>query len=173
MSKKDALILGGLVIGGLGVASMISDTPGGGGASEGRAGGILGAQKGYGAPTIYNLPAQPSVTFPEAPTFDIASLFGQKEVSKGAAGVSAAPKKWRDTGTVALGYKGYVTPITPTPVSPGYVAGVTTFKKYEKPVYIPSPVKPPSVSYGGGGGGGSRTIRGKKYTSVSGKYSGR
>jgi hypothetical protein len=103
MSKKDAITLGMLAIGGIGVASMAAGSGGGdAGALEGvkgRAGGILGAQKGYGAPpTIYNLPAQPSVTFPKAPSFDISSFLGEPiktetDIGRGAAGVSAAPKK--------------------------------------------------------------------------------
>ena len=151
LSKKDMLTLGVLAVGGVAVASSFAGGGGDAGALEGkkgRAGGILGSQEGYGAaPTIYNLPAAAPVTFPKAPKFDIGSFLAPTmPVSRGAAGVSSAGKKYRETG-VALGYKGYVTPTTPTPVSPGYVPGVTTFTPYKKPAYIPSPVKPPSVSY--------------------------
>jgi hypothetical protein len=99
MSKKDMLTLGVLAVGGVAVASSFA---GGGdtGALEGkkgRAGGILGSQEGYGAPTIYQMPAQAAVTFPEAPKFDIGSFLAPAAapVSRGATGVSAAPKKIR------------------------------------------------------------------------------
>lgn len=100
ISKKDALTLGVLAIGGIGVASMVSDSgSGGAGSVVPRAGRILGSQQEYGAgPTIYNLPAQPAVTFPKAPTFDISKFLSppvEPVVSRGAAGVSAAPKKER------------------------------------------------------------------------------
>lgn len=103
ISKKDALTLGMLAIGGVGAAMVIGGGNGAPGALEGakaRAGGILGAQEGYGAPgtTVYSLPAQPAVTFPEAPLFNISRFLApeplaQPVVSRGAAGVSAAPKK--------------------------------------------------------------------------------
>lgn len=101
VSKKDALMLGALALGGIGLASMVSGGDGGGAAMEGlrqgRAGQILGGQQGYTSPgsTIYNLPAQGAVTFPKVPTFDISSLLGQAPISRGAAGISAAPKKKR------------------------------------------------------------------------------
>ena len=159
MSKKDAITLGVLAIGGVAVASAVA----GGGDSGGvtaRGGGILGTPTG-GA-TIYNLPAQADVTFPKAPTFDISRfLQPQKEPSRGAAGVSAAPKKYASTGRISLGYEGYVTPTTPTPVSPGYIPGVTTFVPYKEPAYIPSPIKPPGVVYSSGG----RVVEGVSYYS--------
>jgi hypothetical protein len=154
LSKKDMLTLGVLAIGGVAVASSFAGGGGDIGALEGkkgRAGGILGSQQGYGAaptygasPTIYNLPAAAPVTFPEAPTFDISKFFTpivEPTVSRGAAGVSAEPKKYKETGKVGLGYAGYVTPKIPTPIAPPYVPGVTTFVPYKEPGYVPSPVK--------------------------------
>ena len=99
MSKKDMLTLGVLAVGGVAVASSFAGGDGGGVLQpiKGRAGGILGSQQGYGAaPTIYNIPAAAPVTFPEAPTFDISKFLTplvEPTVSRGAAGVSAAPKK--------------------------------------------------------------------------------
>ena len=93
MSKKDVLTLGVLAIGGVAVASSFA---GGGdtGALESKKGGILGSQQDYSTPTIYQLPAQAAVTFPEAPKFDIGSFLDPKEaVSRGTQGVSSAGKK--------------------------------------------------------------------------------
>lgn len=86
VSKKEALILGLVVVGGLGAASMVAGDAGGGGArAEGkRAGGILGAPT-YGpqkaiAPTVYQFAAQPAITFPEPPKFvGLTSLATKKE----------------------------------------------------------------------------------------------
>ena len=158
MSKKDMLTLGVLAVGGVAVASSFAGGDGGGVLQpiKGRAGGILGSQQGYGAPTIYNIPAAAPVTFPKAPSFDISKFLAPAvPVSRGAAGVSTAGKK--EAG-VALGYPGYVTPIIPTPVSPGYIPGVTTFTKHKEPVYIPSPVKPPSVTYKRSSGGSKKSV---------------
>jgi hypothetical protein len=146
VSKKDMLTLGVLAIGGVAVASSFAGGDGGGDIlqpKKGRAGGILGSQEGYGAPAIYNLPAHADVTFPAAPTFDISKFLApQTEVpGRGAAGVSAAPKKYIETGKVGVGYEGYVTPTTPTPIAPPYIPGVTTFVPYKEPAYVPSPVK--------------------------------
>lgn len=153
VSKKEALILGVLAIGGVAVASSIAGGGDGVVKPQQRYGTIMGSQTPQTAPTIYNLPAAAAVTFPAAPTFDIGRFLApQEEPARGTAGVSAAPKKYVSTGTVALGYEGYVTPVVPTPVSPGYIPGVTTFVPYMEPAYIPSPIKPPGVSYGGGGG---------------------
>ena len=107
ISKKEAVTLGMLAIGGVGAAMVIG---GGGGDGDtgpktgalrgvrGRAGGVLGSQQGYGAPVVYNLPAASAVTFPKAPTFDINKLLAPvthtpEVVSRGAAGVSSAGKK--------------------------------------------------------------------------------
>jgi hypothetical protein len=100
MSKKDLLTLGVLAVGGVAVASSFAGGDGGDALQpvKGRAGGILGSQQGYDAPTIYNLPAAGAVTFPEAPKFDISKFFTplvEPTVSRGTAGVSAAPKKTR------------------------------------------------------------------------------
>lgn len=71
LSKKDALILGVAVIGGLGAATMLAGDDSGGAAERAIPGGILGAPTG--APTVYQFAAQPAVTFPKAPTlkFDV------------------------------------------------------------------------------------------------------
>ena len=151
VSKKEALILGVLAIGGVAVASSIAGSGDDVVKPQQRFGTIVGSQMPQ-APTTYTFPAAAAVTFPEAPTFDIGRFLApQEEPARGTAGVSAAPKKYVSTGTVALGYEGYVTPVVPTPVSPGYIPGVTTFVPYTEPAYIPSPIKLPGVSYGGGG----------------------
>ena len=141
ISKKDMLTLGVLAIGGVAVASSFA---GGGdtGALEGkkgRAGGILGSQQDYGAaspsPTIYNLPAAGAVTFPEAPTFDISKFFTpsvEPTVSRGAAGVSAAPKKIRPylyTGGEVKAGAVSVAPWAMGTTTPSEI-GVTTALKY-------------------------------------------
>lgn len=99
MTKKEALTLGLLAIGGIGFASMLSGGEDSGGVGA-RAGGILGSPQATPAgATIYNLPAEGAVTFPEPPVFDISKIFperlAQPPESRGAAGVSAAPKKSR------------------------------------------------------------------------------
>ena len=100
MSKKDALTLGILAIGGVAAASAIAGGGSGGGvAPEGKKGGILGsAGAGGAAPTIYNLPAQGAVTFPAAPTYDFSKFLSapvtpETVVSRGTAGVSSAGKQ--------------------------------------------------------------------------------
>jgi len=105
ISKKDALTLGILAVGGVAVASTFAggDDGGEGGAVmeglrgvKGRAGGILGgATPPTTTPTVYQFAAQPAVKFPAAPTFDISSLLAPTEapITRGAAGVSSAGKK--------------------------------------------------------------------------------
>jgi len=69
ISKKDAVTLGMLAIGGVGAAMIVGGGGGdGGGAAmegvKGRAGGILGSQEGYGAPQQYTIfPRQPRLRF--------------------------------------------------------------------------------------------------------------
>ena len=103
MSKKDALTLGMLAIGGVGAAMVIG---GGDGAitdtgalegKKGRAGQILGSGQQPGA--VYNFPAQGAVSFPAPPAYDMSSFLPSlpttpvPAIGRGAAGVSAAPKK--------------------------------------------------------------------------------
>jgi len=165
ISKKDALTLVVLGVGGVAVASAFADGDSGDGGGavmeglrgvKGRAGGILGGATP--SPTVYQFAAQPAVRFPAAPGFDMSRLFPSEKlaapapVERGAAGVSSAGKKISKGAGMALGYTGYVTPTVPTPVSPGYIAGVTKFVPYKEPTYIPSPVAPPYVAKSGGGG---------------------
>ena len=168
MSKKNALILGVLAIGGVAVASSIAsgDAGGGGAAVEGRAGGILGTASGDSmAPTIYNITSPPPV-FPAPATFDLQRFLApqlQAEPSRGTAGVSAAPKKFYIPGA-------YVTPVPVT------ISG--------KETYVPATTFPAALgihraletarSYGGSGGGGSSRVSsggggGGSYTSTPGK----
>lgn len=100
MSKKDALTLGLLAIGGVAAASAIAGGGSGGGvAPEGKKGGILGsAGAGGAAPTIYNLPSQGAVAFPAAPTYDFSKFLSapitpKTVVTRGTAGVSSAGKQ--------------------------------------------------------------------------------
>jgi len=83
-------------------------------------------------------------------------------------GVSTGSKKTYKSAGMALGYEGYVTPSKPSPVSPGYIPGVTKFVQYKEPAYIPSPVAPPYVAKRGGSGGGttSKAPASKKSTYV-------
>lgn len=74
ISKKEALILGLAVVGGLGVASMVSDGDDGAAPTKERFGRIVGTQAAT-APTIYQMPAQAGVTFPAGPTFDVGKIF--------------------------------------------------------------------------------------------------
>ena len=100
MSKKDALILVVLGVGGVAAASAFAEGKDGGeGGSvmaglrgvKGRAGGILGSTT---SPTVYQFAAQPAVSFPATPSFDLSSLFpSETPVARGAAGVSSASKK--------------------------------------------------------------------------------
>lgn len=103
ISKKEALTLGMLAIGGVGAAMVIS---GGNGAitdtgalegKKGRAGQILGSGQQPGA--VYNFPAQGAVSFPAPPTYDMSRFLPSlpttpvPAIGRGAAGISAAPKK--------------------------------------------------------------------------------
>ena len=144
MSKKDMLTLGVLAIGGVAVASSFA-----GGAGDilqpkkGRAGGILGSQEDYGAaPVIYNLPAQPSVTFPKTPTFDISKFLEpmvKPTVSRGAAGVSAAPKK---EPVIYGGYK---------PSGESYVFGGAAFEQQAAKEIVKHGYSPTlGAAFGGG-----------------------
>ena len=144
MSKKDAITLGVLAIGGIAVASAVAGGDGGGGLEatrQGRAGGILGSTGDSMAPTIYNITSPPPV-FPAPATFDIQRfLQPQEEPSRGTAGVSAAPKK-----TPLYTPGAYVTPV---PVTIG-----------GKETYVPATTFPAALgihraletarSYGGG-----------------------
>ena len=148
MSKKDAITLGVLAIGGIAVASAVAGGDGGGGMLEGtrqgRAGGILGSTPADSmSPTIYNITSPPPV-FPAPATFDVSRfLQPQEEPSRGTAGVSAAPKK-----TPLYTPGAYVTPV---PVSIG-----------GKETYVPATTFPAALgihraletarSYGRGGG---------------------
>lgn len=143
------LTLGVLAIGGVAVASSFAGGDGGGNGvlqpKKGRAGQILGGGQQPGA--VYNFPAQGAVSFPAPPTYDMSRFLPSlptapvPAIGRGAAGISAAPKKYRETGEVGLGYEGYVTPKIPTPIAPPYIPGVTTFVPYKESAYVPSPVK--------------------------------
>ena len=132
MSKKDAITLAVLGVAGIAAASAVAGggTPTGGGAAmEGRVGRILGSQEGYGDTpkgSVYQIPAAAAVTFPKAVDYtDFLRNFlapTSAPPSRGSQGVSAEPKKYRDTGNIAFGYKGYVTPIIPTPIKPSNYA---------------------------------------------------
>ena len=157
MNKKEMLVLGALAVGGIGIASMVSDGGDGGGLGAGqqvRAGGILGSQQGYGAPpgaTIYNIPAQPAVTFPAAPTFDISKFLepmAKPTVSRGAAGVSAAPKKGQ---VVPYLYTGGEVKAGAVSVAP-WAMGVTT------PAEIGVTTVLKKVSSGGGGSVSKKSV---------------
>ena len=144
VTKKEALILGVLAIGGVAVASSIAGGGDGVVKPQQRYGTIMGSQTPQTAPTIYNLPAAAAVTFPEAPTFDIGRFLApQEEPARGTAGVSAAPKKFYKPGA-------YVTPV---PVTVGgketYVAATT----FPAALGIHRALET-ARSYGGGGGGG-------------------
>jgi hypothetical protein len=180
MIKKEALMLGLLAVGGVGTALMLSGT----GEGIGAGGGGLGLGKDEKEPEAmtkketvtetYTPTGAPTIEMPRG-FFDIPDIFVQKFAAL------TEPKKYPVfTGKIigsagtALGYRGYVTPAKPTPTSPGYVPGVTKFMAYTKPSYIPSPIKPPSVSYAGRATSKKSTFRtGKRYTSVTGRYSGR
>ena len=106
VSKKEAVMLAALAVGSIGLAAAVhggGDAAGGGvlgqpmGAMPVRTGGILGSQEGYGyTPKIDQAPAQAAVIFPGAPdyreVFDRFFVKPEIPVSRGAAGVSAAPK---------------------------------------------------------------------------------
>jgi len=160
ISKKDALTLGILAVGGIAAASVVAggDAGGEGGLTQRKAGGILGTYGGepqddYGG---VKLPQEPTVVFSQGRDYSglLQSFIGAEEapVPRGVHGVSSAGKKISKGAGMALGYTGYVTPTVPTPVSPGYIAGVTKFVPYKEPTYIPSPVAPPYVAKSGGGG---------------------
>jgi hypothetical protein len=182
ISKKDAVTLGMLAIGGVGAAMIVGGGGGGdgGAAVEGKKGGILGSQQGYGAPTVYNLPAAAQVSFPEAPKFDIGKFFAPQAepfaepqvVSRGAAGVSAAPKPKKVTPYLYTGGEVKAGAVSVAPwamgVSTPAEIGVTTAFKRASSGTAPIAKKQPVSS---GGGGSYRT--GARRTSVTGKYSGR
>lgn len=108
VSKKEGLILAAVVIGGLGLASMVSegDAGGAGGLTppSPRAGGILGSGDPTGgesfSPSIYQIPGESFTGFPEQKDYsDFIRQFLQTPPGvpdtpdRGAAGVSSAGKK--------------------------------------------------------------------------------
>ena len=189
VSKKEALTIGLLVIGGIGAASMLAGSGDGSGGAGGdltppspRAGGILGS---VGVPTGgegYNIPAQQTVIFPEPPDYrEVFKEFykrpEQAPISRGTAGVSAAPKKkvsYTDTGRVAVGYEGYKTPFTPTPFAPGgYWSEGGTALGYEGYVTpsTPTPIAPKKTQFDRlpSGAGGSGSGKGDNGTALPGR----
>lgn len=151
ISKKDAVTLGMLAVGGVGAAMVVGGGGGGGdsdlsgGAMEGRrgrAGGILGTSAGAPtAPTVYQFAAQPAVTFPKAPTFDVGKMMVptvdpkkaalEKYYARQAKGRwMIDPRKVRSIMREPL--------VTEKPYTPG----VTKFEPYRAPSYTPSPKKP-------------------------------
>ena len=114
MSKKDALTLVVLGVGGVTVASAFAggEDGGEGGAImeglrgvKGRMGGIPGGAPPPPSPTVYQFAAQPAVRFPAAPSFDMSSLFPSEKLAapapaaRGAAGISGVGKKRPSTVT--------------------------------------------------------------------------
>ena len=81
ISKKEALVLGVLVIGGAGIAGMVNDGGGGGGGgakSQPRYGAILGTQQAVSQPAgevlnTYNI-KQADVSFPDPVKYDISKF---------------------------------------------------------------------------------------------------
>lgn len=134
VSKKDALILGVLAIGGVGIASMALDSDSGGSA---KGGGILGRFPGItqGTPsyagegtTVYNIPAEAGVSFPAPQTFDISKFFTTPPTPdpvSASSGVSSGGKKVVTYGELSKAYDAYYG----TYVSKGYVAGDIAFER--------------------------------------------
>jgi len=101
ISKKDALTLGILAVGGIAAASVVadSDTGGGGGAMmegiKGRAGGILGGEDVSQA--AFKTPQEPTVIFSKGRDYSdlLQSFIGGEEApaDRGTAGISSAGKK--------------------------------------------------------------------------------
>lgn len=199
VSKKEAVMLAALMVGGIGLATAVHG--GGDAAADGdgvlgqpmtmpvRAVGILGAQEGYGyTPKIDQAPPQQAVIFPDPPNYRevIDKFFAKPEIpeSRGAAGVSAAPKKkvtYTDTGRVAVGYEGYKMPLIPTPYAPKSGTFWSDFaiaesipmngspkpKKYN---LTPAEIERTSTYYAPGGGGtGSSSGKGDSGTATPGR----
>ena len=139
ISKKDAITLGILGVAGIAAASAVSggaeDTPGGaktwekpggilgvlGGAAPG--GAVPGGAGGIETPTMYQIPAAAVVSFPKTPTFDFTKFLApQQQISKGVAGVSAAPKK---VATTYADYERAYTEYYGTYTEPTAKAGIT------------------------------------------------
>lgn len=130
MSKKDMLVLGALGVGGVALASMIVEKEeetqvfGGGGFPIGGAIAPPITAEPAAQPIIYQFPESGFAGFPEAPTskFDMSKIVAPvstsiKTISVPVADVNKVTKKWRETGKIGFGYEGYVTPITPTPIT--------------------------------------------------------
>lgn len=190
VSKKDAITIGVLAIGGIGAASMIAG--GGGGFGEGKAqdtaqgqsrigGNILGTTpKKEVSMTGYTIPPEASVHFPKPPEFDFSKFFIRPEdvdIDRGSAGVSAAPKKkvsYTDTGRVAVGYEGYKTPFTPTPFAPGgywsEAGAALGYEGYVTPT-TPTPIAPKKTQFDRlpAGAGGSGSGKGDSGTALPGR----
>ena len=165
ISKKDALTLGILAVGGIAAASAVSGGDGGEGGAmmeglrgvKGRAGGILGGAT-PAAPTVYQFAAQPAVSFPKAPSFDLSSLLATTKapVERGTAGISSAGKKVPSVhapyiytgGEVKTGAVS-VAPWAMGRTTPAEIGVTTALSVARKP-------KKKRIPSGGGGGGGRR-----------------
>ena len=81
MSKKEAVILGLIAIGGLGVASSMASDSGASGASTQRFGRILGADgkkavaSDAGGSTVYNIAGKAPPSFPAVPSISLEDYF--------------------------------------------------------------------------------------------------
>ena len=133
VSKKEALMLGLIAIGGLGAASMLA----GNGDDGGKGGGILGTYPGYSpqGEAGFGAPAETFAGFPPPPTYDFSKFFApQEDVGRGEAGVSAAPKKTRATKYLYTGGEVKTGAVSVAPWAMGRTTpseiGVTTALKY-------------------------------------------
>lgn len=178
ISKKDMVTLAVLGIGGIALASAVVGKGEGEGDFPGASRGILGAADGgeY-IPPSFQIPEQPAVTFPKPIDYTpfLEQFFASPSHSPDTySGGGSMSKKWVDTGKTALGYKGYVTPRTPTPYAPGGYwseSGIALgYKGYVTPG-TPTPIAPKKKTRrrsGGGGGGRSSYASGR-----GGRHSGR
>ena len=179
ISKKEAVTLGMLAIGGVGAAMIVGGGGNGGdtGAKmgalqgvKGRAGGILGSQQDYTSPgVVYNIPKSAAVTFPKiTPAFDLSTFLEPKTpptipISRGAAGVSAAPKKLPSAQPYI--YTGGEIKTGAVSVAP-WAMGRTTPAEMGVTTAL-------TRARGGGGAGKAPSPTKKRRVSVTGKYSGR
>ena len=122
VTKKDVLILGVASIGGLAIASMMSNEGndfGEGSFTPGRQffGGndsTISPAAPY-APNVYNIPASPEVNFPAPPTFDLSRFLAPFSAS---ASGGAATKKSVSGGSGITPSKSVLSPLT------GVIAGL-------------------------------------------------
>lgn len=101
-----------------------------------KAGRILGSQPRSGQPTVYQFAAQPAVTFPDAPTFDLSRLFAPTPIPTPVSAPSPMDVQIKEYYRT---YKGHVAPreweVKKILLSRGTIKDTPTGREYAPPAW--------------------------------------